>query len=419
MIKSDKKRTISYWFLTISIFLLYIVLTGAKNLYNAEKTTMIEDGFSQTDLFSTMEYYFYAYATMQIFLTFVLKKINIKWFLSITLTLSSILTVLMAFTNVIVQQWIIYLVAGALQAGLWGCSLKILSLYLPSSLLSKANMLMSSGPAVAGIISFGTAVIFGDNWRTPFIVLGVLTFVCVVLFFISTTIVAKYPRDLSPFSANETEKEYDFINLNSKKKIILFYVFSIILALLVTSLFFAVNNTLDLFVKQVGNFDNTKSKLITILAPILIVIGPISIVKICDKHPNFITVALFAFGIALILLAILLTLFKTNLKVFPVMLVVFLLFLILTNGGRTISLTISALHLRDKIDTGVYSTIVNASASIASGVAPKLFSLIINNSSSVQQNWTNGLFALTMLALLIVVLLTVIQLMIKRSNKST
>ena len=418
MIKSDKKRTISYWFLIISIFLLYIVLTGAKNLYNAEKTTMIEDGFSQTDLFSTMEYYFYAYATMQIFLTFVLKKINIKWFLSITLTLSSILTVLMAFTNVIVQQWIIYLVAGALQAGLWGCSLKILSLYLPTNLLPKANMLMSSGPAVAGIISFGTAVIFGDNWRTPFIVLGALTFVCVVLFFISTSIVAKYPRDLSPKSTNETEKEYDFINLNSKKKIILFYVFSIILALLVTSLFFAVNNTLDLFVKQVGNFDNTKSKLITILAPILIVIGPIAIVKICDKHPNFITVALFAFGIALILLALLLTLFKTNLKVFPVMLIVFLLFLILTNGGRTISLTISALHLRDKIDTGVYSTIVNASASIASGVAPKLFSLIINNSSSIQQNWTNGLFALTMLALLIVVLLTVIQLMIKRSNKS-
>ena len=418
MIKSDKKRTISYWFLIISIFLLYIVLTGAKNLYNAEKTTMIEDGFSQTDLFSTMEYYFYTYATMQIFLVFFLKKINIKWFLTITLTLSSILIVLMAFTNVIVQQWIIYLVAGALQAGLWGCSLKILSLYLPTNLLPKANMLMSSGPAVAGIISFGTAVIFGDNWRTPFIVLGALTFVCVVLFFISTTIVAKYPRDLGLFSVKKEGKNYDFININSKKKIILFYVFSIILALLVTSLFFAVNNTLDLFVKQVGNFDNTKSKLITILAPILIVIGPIVTVRICEKHFNFITVALVTFGIALAFSAILFALCKINLKTFPLMLIIFFLFLILINGGRTISLTISALHLRDKIDTGVYSTAVNASASIAAGLAPKLFSLIINNTSSVQQNWTNGLFALTMLALLIVVLLTVIQLMIKRSNKS-
>lgn len=421
MLKSDRKKTITYWLLIISVFLLYTLLSGATNLYNAEKTSMIEEGFSQTDIFSTMEYYFYTFAITQIFLVFVIKKINIKWFLTITIALSSILLILMSLTNTVIEQWIIYILSGALQAGIWGCSLKTLSLYLPTKLLTKANMLMSSAPAIAGIIAFATATLFGDNWRLPFVVLGFLVFLCVVFFFVACSMVKKYPRDLTLNSSDNVKKtqnkQDDFININSKKKIILLYVFSILFAFLITSLFYAVNNTFDLFVKQVGNFDNTKSKAFNIISQIIIVLGPLAIIKICEKHKNFIVVALIVYAIGLILICSLFALCSFSLETFPVMLVISLLFLILANGGFTIIRTVSPLHLRDKVDTGVFSTATNSSASIAAGFAPKLFSVIINSQSSIQQNWSNGLLALVVLTFLIFLSLVVVLLLIKRSNK--
>ena len=82
----NKKRNRAYKFLIFATFFLYIILTGSKNLYVAEKTTLQSLGTfgSFTDLAATMEYYFYAYAVMQILLVFFMKKINVKWFLTIT-----------------------------------------------------------------------------------------------------------------------------------------------------------------------------------------------------------------------------------------------------------------------------------------------------------------------------------------------
>ena len=77
-----KRRNRAYILLIVSSIFLYIALTGSKNLYTAEKTTLYELGIfgNLTDLASTMEYYFYTYAAMQVALIFFVKKINIKWF---------------------------------------------------------------------------------------------------------------------------------------------------------------------------------------------------------------------------------------------------------------------------------------------------------------------------------------------------
>lgn len=72
MEEQNKSRSHAYALLIFASFFLYIVLTGAKNLYVAEKTTLQQLGTfgSFTDLAATMEYYFYAYAAMQILLAF-------------------------------------------------------------------------------------------------------------------------------------------------------------------------------------------------------------------------------------------------------------------------------------------------------------------------------------------------------------
>ena len=418
----SKKQSFAYSLLIFATFFLYIILTGAKNLYVAEKTTLQSLGTfgSFTDLAATMEYYFYAYAVMQVLLVFFMKNLNVKWFLTVTLSISAFITIFMAFTDTILSHWILYTVNGALQAGVWGCSLKILAQYLPQKRLSTATKLMSSGPAVAGIVSYGVAAIFGDDWTTPFIFLGVLLLLSIALFFLSVTNVSRFPREMVDQYSENTEKNKsesnnDFIGLNSKKRKAVFYVVSVLLGLGVTSLFFAMNNTLDIFLKQIGGFDNTTSKWITVLAPLAFVIGPILCVNTCEKHKNFIAVGAVFFGAAFLVSLLLFFLFDLSVVLSMSLL---LIYLILTNGGRSISLSVAAFKLRDKIDTGVYSTLVNSAASIAAGLIPKLFTSIVDNTNlSPTQNWSNAFMVLMLVNALIFMALIGIILWVKALNK--
>ena len=163
-----KKRSFAYALLIFASIFMYVMLTGAKNLYTAEKTTLYELGVfgNLTDLASTMEYYFYTYAAMQVFLIFFVKRINIKWFLTATLGISAILFAVVPFTNNITQHYIIYAVCGVLQAGIWGCLLKVISVHLPSRILPIANQIMSAGPAIAGALAYGVAALFGDTLKS-------------------------------------------------------------------------------------------------------------------------------------------------------------------------------------------------------------------------------------------------------------
>ncbi len=421
-----KKRNRAYKLLIFSTFFLYIILTGSKNLYVAEKTTLQSLGSfgSFTDLAATMEYYFYAYAVMQILLVFFMKNINVKWFLTITLGISAIISILLAFTDTIISHWVLYTINGVMQAGVWGCSIKTLSMHLPQRYLSTANKLMTSGPAVAGVVSYGTAALFGDDWSTPFIVLGVILLISIALFFFSVTNMRSFPRELETHHVVRDdgteedvsdEEENDFIHLNNKKRRIVFYVLSVFMGAYVTSLFFAMNNTIDIFFKQIGGFDNTTAKWMTVLAPIVFAVGPILCVNACDKQKNFIFVGSLFFGAAFVLSILLLFFFNVN-----IILSIFLLlvYLILTNGGRSISLSIAALKMRDKIDSGIYSTLVNAASSIATGIVPKLFTAIVDNAElSPVQSWTNAFTVMAICNAVVVATLIGLLLWVKYLNK--
>lgn len=416
---SVRKKNSIYYFLIITAFLTYIILTGAKNLYVAEKTTMYDLGIfgNLTALASTMEYYFYSYAVMQVLIIFFIRKINIKWYLTITLGISAILSTLMYFTNAIIQHYVIYTVNGAMQAGVWGCTLKILSKYLPDRLLSVGSTLMNIGPAVAGLISYGTAALFGENWSLPFLILGILLLLSVICFYLAITLASKLPKEklITQAEPNKTTGN-NSIPLNSKNNVVIFFVVSVILGGLITAMYFMLNNNLDVYLKQIGGFSNDRSKLLTILAPICTIIGPIVTAKLCNKF-DFVKTATILFALSLAFAVAVFLLYNKG-AYLGLSLIVF--FLILTNGARSISLSIAAVKVRDKIDTGVYATTVNSVASLNCGLAPKLGSIILDRQSfSIAQNWSTVFLILLVINALIVGILIAVLLLLKRKNKNT
>jgi len=422
----EKRKNFAYVLLILSSFFLYIILTGSKNLYVAEKTTFETLGTfgNLIDLSMTMQYYFYAYAAMQIILIFIIKKINVKWFLTATIGISAILTIAVAFTDSISQHYVIFIINGFMQAGIWGCLLKYLSASLPMRYLPFANKLMSCGPAVSGIISYGTAAMFGEEWKIPFIVLGAILLLAVGLYFFSSSYVKRFPKDedeLVIVKADGTreqvkpKEENDFIHLDSKLRVIVFYIVAALMSFFVTSLFFMLNNNIDMFFKEIGGLTNDEAKLVTILVPISIVVGPIFTVSLCEKHKNFILVAAVLYGISACLALLNVFLFDFNIVISIILL---LAFLIIANGARTITLSIVALRMRNKIDTGAFSTTANVTASLASGIAPSVLAAIINNESlSPVENWRASFLTIFCLNVAIVIAILGIALWVHLINR--
>lgn len=421
MEKSLGKKGVNfrYWLLIISSFIMYIMLTGSKNLYTANKTTFYSLGTfgNLTDIATTLEYYFYTYAVMQFCLIFFSKKINVKWFLCLTVGASAILTILVAFTSTIVHHYIIYSINGALQAGIWGFIFKNLSKYLPLKFLAKGNGLMSAGPASAYTLSYLVAALFGDNWSLPYIVLGFILFVSVILYFIAVTLVSKIEKNQDNLlTQNNVELEDPLLKLDSKSSTVLFFLTSVFIGIVITSVYFMLSNNLDFFLKEVGSFSNSKCKLLTIIATVSTAFGPIFTVYLCEKHHNFILVGGFLCIISSAFLFTLTLFLDVNVIL---SLSLFVIFLIITNGARSISLSIVSLKERSVIDTGTYTLAVNSFASIAAGVAPKLLSKIIDNPAlSIVQSWrlsfTISLIAISTLS----ILLLTIGFTINKKNKS-
>ena len=230
----NKRRGRARGLLIFASIFMYIAITTAKNLYTAEKTTLYGLGIfgNLTALASTMEYYFYTYAVMQFALIFFVKRINIKWFLTTTLSLSAVLILIMPFTDSITQHYILFGINGVLQAGIWGCLLKVLSTHLPSRLLPFANQIMSAGPAVAGALAYGVAALFGENWKIPFMLMGIISLSSVLIYCIAVSYVEKFPKEaevhhvvlsLGAEADVDGEEDNDFIGLNSKKRVVIFF----------------------------------------------------------------------------------------------------------------------------------------------------------------------------------------------------
>ena len=422
----NKRRSRAYGLLIFASIFMYIAITTAKNLYTAEKTTLYSLGIfgNLTSLASTMEYYFYTYAVMQIALIFFVKRINIKWFLTATLSVSSVLTLLLPFTDGITQHYILFGINGVLQAGIWGCLLKMLSVHLPARLLPVANQIMSAGPAVAGAMAYGIAALCGENWKTPFILMGVISLISVLTYCLAVTCVERFPKEVEMHHVVlsdgteadvEEEEDNDFIGLNNKKRIAVFFIASTLMGFLFTSLYFMVNNNLDMYLKEIGGFSNSVAKMLTIFAPVCAVIGPLMSVRSCERHKNFIAVAAFYFGVAILSVLVMLFVFD---KSVPVSLALLVLFLVFVNGGRSVTLSIASLKMRKKIDTGVYSTAVNAVSSLASGISPKFIAMILDNGSySSVQSWRLSFTLVFAFIFTAVMLLCVFIILVKCLNK--
>lgn len=409
----------SYNFLIFACFLVWFIMMGSKNIYTAEYIEIGNVfGVDKPQASLAMTFYFITYSALQILLFFIMGKINVKWYMIITVFLSGIATIFVALATNLWQLWWILAINGILQGGIWGMCTSVLDKYLPNKMKATANMVMNIGTALAGIISYGSASLFVSFKRfdSPFTFFGIILSISAILFFIAVSNCAKLKeensstQDLPQTATIKPSQNLPFTLKTSNKKI-LFVVLTFILSFFIHFVFYGTLNWIPSMLTENFNMDESIAILISVIAPIATVVGPVFSIRHCEKFPNFVVVGFVYLSLACLFSFLMIFLFSVNVVL---SLIIVCIYLIIMQGTITIVFSVISYKLSEYINAGAHSGLMNAAGGISAGIAPPIVGAIIECNNGWQLSYIT-IFTVTLIVTISIVLL--LSLLRKSANK--
>ena len=410
----DRKKEKSTKFLIWAGFFVYLLMMGSKNVYTAE-VAAIQLAFNKTKAEASlaMTYYFITYAIGQLVIAPLFKKINLKVFLTVTMGLSSLVTILLGVSPSMELLYLLCAINGVLQAGVYSGVMAVVSKYAPARLLPYANKVMSAGGAIYGVISYGVPAIFVGLglWNVPFILLGIIFAISVAVFFLAIQNMKKYPPEI----AEEGDKKHVvtnepmYIDVGSKGKKIKYFAIMSLISFLGYSMYAFLMQWVPSLLHEEFNMDLSYSILITLLVPVACFLGSLVSISLCEKYKNVFNVGLVLTLIAMIFFVPMLFFYNVNI-VFTIVCVV--AFIAICSAGRVVYLGILAFKMRAHVNTGTYLAFLNALMALIAGVAPPIAGLIIDGYSYGHLFWLIFSVGIMFMALMFVA-----SIMVKRTAK--
>ncbi len=404
-----------YNFLIFACAFLWIMMMGSKNVYTAEIVELVGIfNVTETDVSMAMTYYFVTYSIAQVLMFFFMDNINIKWFLSISMVLSGVVTV---FIPLVInpdmwQIWWLLAFNGILQAGVWGMCLAVLKKYLPTSMLPKANTIMNVGMAVAGIISYGSASLFVglSAWDLPYYILGVILSISAVIFFIAVHLCDKNLSPINTYNNQPTSTEKPVFDLKTGKSKAVFFVCAFLMSLFIHSTFYAGMNWMPSMLTENYPIDNAIGILISVFAPVATIVGAIASIYHCEKYKNFLSVSVIYLAIGAVLAFLMIYLYDVNVILSTTIIV---LYLVIYQGVITIVFGVLPLKMGNGINAGGLGCLMNAAGGFSAGFAPLLSSFLFRD-----LGWKFYYFVIFAISLLLLICTALIWITITKKKKA-
>ncbi|MBE5734612.1 MAG: MFS transporter [Clostridiales bacterium] len=406
--------------LIFACFFMYMTSMAVKGIFAAEIAYIQKlwtIGYAKTSMANT--FYFVTYGAVQIGMFILMSKINLFKYLAFTVPLSAICAILMGTSTDIFQMWIYFGLTGAFQAGIFcGCN-AVLTNNLPTSQLSSANRVMNLGYAMGTVVAYalcGLCISF-DLWRIPYFVLGSIFLFAVIVFLAVSKYATRYKHineiiDGQKLAKNQKAVDNDndpLFTIETRKKKVLFYVLDLTLTFIITALYYCIMNNLTPLLANEHGLGQNVAIYVSILAPITISAGPMLLISACNKDRDFIRQGIKYMFIILPIPLILAFFYKVNVIL---ALVLTIIFVVLTNGVKSIALSIITFKMRKHINSGAYSAISNAIASISAGVTPTLIGSVID-----YNGWKVAYLVTFAIALILTITLIVIDVCVRKVDK--
>jgi len=416
------------WLLLISCFLVYVAMMVCKSIYNAEIIEVIKE-FKITKAvagYPTTAYYF-TYGFAQLVIAKVLPKLNLHKYLLITMSLSGISTFLVSFANEMWQILILFALNGIFHAALWPSCVLVIGKYLPVRMQSTANGLMSVGFAVGFIISYLSSALFIgisdctqkfvgiSGWKITFLIFGALTLIPTIIF--SSKLKKAEKNNETNLVADKAPDSNVSKHLNHKlikKYLAVFYSLVLIVIFLVNTAYYGVNTWIPNLMSDEFNVSSEFSTLLTVLVPIVSLIGPLWAIKFTNHH-NLWYVAIGFCGIPTLSAIILSFAYKSNL-IFSLSMSI----IVITALRGTINTTSTSLALKTRklFNAGSFTAIINALASLGASAAPPLTGGIIDAYKGNRTAYYIFIFTILFISIIIMFILNRITKRIRVLKKS-
>ncbi len=425
-IEANRHKVGKIYMLTCALF--YILSVAAKGIFAAE-IHYIRDIWKlnemQVELANTL--YFITYGLVQIILFIFMEKINIVKYAFVTVPISAAVSIAMGLVSGIKGIWVLFALVGVFQAGMWcGCNY-LVTKYVPRKLLPSANKLLASGYAIGTAISFVVSSFFiGLNmWRVPYFILGGMLLVCTAVLIYQTKLISRYIRinkkldikqmmleskennsnDLEPL----TMVEKPIFSLSSKKRKVIFYTAILLVSFLLNGLYYGAMSFVTRVLSDIYALPKDVSGYITTIVPIIIILGPLITINSCEKHKDFIKVAIKYLFIILPLPILLIILYDKSIVLYIALIVVYL---ILANGIRVILNNVVGFKMKDYINVAAFVALINAFASISASIWPLIIAYIKDNGT-----WGATYWAIAIMVVVVLLATIVIDLLVRRIYK--
>ena len=406
--------------LIFACFFMYMTSMAVKGIFAAEIAyiqKLWSIGYAKTNMANTC--YFVTYGLVQVGMFILMSRINLRKYLVLTVPLSAVCAILMGTSSDIVQMWIYFGLTGAFQAGIFcGCN-SILTENLPTCQLSMANRWMNLGYASGTVVAYGLCglCVSYDLWRIPYFVLGGIFLFAVILFLIVGKYASRYKhinqmidgQNLTENKSKTSDENDPIFTLETKKKKVLFYVLDLTLTFFVTALYYCIMNNLTPLLANEHGLGQNVAIYVSILAPIAISAGPMLLISACNKDRDFIRQGIVYMCIVVPIPLILAFFYKFNV-IFALILTI--IFVVLTNGVKSIALSVITFKMRKHINSGAYSAISNATASLAAGITPTIIGGIIDNSG-----WKTAYLVTFVVAIVLTLALIIIDIRVRKADK--
>ena len=416
----DKKRLKIGKLLIFACFFMYMCSMAVKGVFAAEISyiqKLWSIGYTQTSVVNAS--YFITYGLVQVFIFIFARKMNMRRYLLFTVPLSAVCAILMGTSSDVMQMCAYFGLAGALQAGIFcGCNF-ILTKYLPTQQLTTANRFMNFGYSIGSVIAYLLCAmcVTYDLWQLPYFILGGIFLVSVILFLVIAKHAERYLHLNEILDARKTNKKVvreeaedeTIVNIDTKKKTAIFYILDLSFTFIISAIYYCImNNLTPLLAKEFG-LGESVAIYISIIAPIAITIGPMITISACNKDNDFIRQSCI-FTLMIVPIPLFLAFFYKASLILTLALT--LIFVVLANGVKAVGLSIITFKMRKQLNSGAYSAISNAAASVSAGVTPTLIGTVLDNFG-----WKSAYLVTFTITLIFLIALIIVDLLVRKANK--
>lgn len=359
------------------IFLTWIVyLTSylGKVNYSANITQII-DFFqvSKAEAGIVPTFFFFAYGIGQVVNGVLCKKYNVKWIVFVSLLISASINLIIAITtNFAIVKWL-WLVNGFVLSILWPTLIRLLSESLPQKALGRSSVTMGTTVASGTVIVYATSSVFAafNSFKLSFYLAAFSDLIIIILWLflykkaVSLSVAEKEgePEEKKEIYIESTPKFEE----KEKKKFQITIGILCLIAVGVNLIKDGLTTWVPSILKEEYNFTDSLSILLTLLLPIVAIVGNAFALKMHKKIPDYIMQCMISFIFISALILGIIGVLSFKLVIF--LLIFLILASFLSSSLNSLITSIFPMFMRGKVNSGLFAGVLNGFCYLGSTIS--------------------------------------------------